>query len=123
MGSEDAATWLMEHYPADGEKFGYAIGAIAHRSWKKSDQIRLAKYYLKKIPFAGASGYEAFISIMAIPRFIDIVSKYIPKDRSRVSLLRYYIEKPLLENARTASDEKIVCEFIDKLRRTIETPE
>jgi hypothetical protein len=113
----------MERYPVDGDNFGYAIGAISHRSWKKSDQIRLAKYYLKKVPFASARGYETFLSIMTIPKFINIISGYTPSDRSRASLLHYYIANPLQKKVKSGGDEKIVREFLDKLRRIVDKPE
>ena len=108
LSSADAATWLMENYPVEKDEYGYAIKAIAHRSWKKTDQIRLAKYYLDRIPLASASGYETFLSTMSISRFLSVVSEYIPEDRLRVSLLLYYIAEPLRKNTRNSRDEEIV---------------
>jgi hypothetical protein len=81
VSSEDAATWRMEHYPVDKDEFGYAIRAIAHRSWKKPDQIKLAKHYLKRIPFASARGYETFISVMSISSVVEVIYEYVPRKK------------------------------------------
>ena len=64
MGSEQAAEWLMTKYPVESIGYGEALLLIPHRSWKRSDQKRLAQYYFRKLPFSGARGYEAFASFM-----------------------------------------------------------
>ena len=52
MSSKHAADWLVLTYPVGSAGYGSAIALITHRSWKRSDQIRLAKHYLSKLPFA-----------------------------------------------------------------------
>ncbi len=58
MGSEQAAEWLINRYPVDSIDYGEALLLIPHRSWRRSDQKRLAQHYFRKLPFSGAGGYD-----------------------------------------------------------------
>ena len=68
MSSDQAADW------------GEALLLIPHRTWKRSDQKRLAKYYFKKLPFSGPRGYESFATIMSIKLLLGCVAEAIPTE-------------------------------------------
>ncbi|MRW83043.1 hypothetical protein GJ698_02930 [Pseudoduganella sp. FT26W] len=63
---EDAATFLLEAFPLEALNHSEAFCVMVHSSWKRDDQIRLARSYLSKIPFASAMPYEAFASFMSL---------------------------------------------------------
>lgn len=116
MDSEDAATWLMETYPIDDPEYGNAIILLNHRSWKKSDQIRLARHYFRKIPFASSKPYEVFASFMSISNFIKIINEYLPKKKADLNLLIYLLEPVLMKNLKSKSDKDIVDRFLVELK-------
>jgi hypothetical protein len=115
MSSEDASTWLMETYPLDSIDYGNAIILLPHRSWMKPDQLRLARYYFQKIPFASKKPYEAFASFMSISNLIKIIREYIPTDQSDKELLKYYLEGVLKKGIKSGSDKELVKNFIDEI--------
>lgn len=114
MASEDAATWLMENYPVDAHNYGDAIALIPHRSWGRSDQIRLARHYLRKLPFASSRVYEAFASFMSLDLFVKIIKEYWPHDEADVSLLIYHLRPVLNKFARTDSDRAVVLSLVSR---------
>ena len=116
MSSSDAATWLMETFPLEREGWGEALVLMPHRSWKRADQLRLARYYLSRIPFAGPRGYEAFLSFMSVPRMLAVLKEHLPADPDRRSLLAYYLG-PLLarRTAGSAADSAAAQEFLAQL--------
>lgn len=73
MSSRYAADWLVLTHPIGIADYGNAIALITRRPWKRSDQIRLARHYLGKLPFASARVYEAFLSFMSISLFLDFI--------------------------------------------------
>jgi len=64
----------METYPQGSAGSGQAIRLMRHFSWKRPDQIRLAKHYLASIPFANKEGYEVFLSFMSVSRTLSTKS-------------------------------------------------
>jgi len=115
MTSELAVDWLISNYSVDDVNWGEALLLLPHRTWKRSDQKRLAKYYFCKLPFSGGRGYEAFASIMPLQVLITCVSERLPADPSRVELLCYHLVPVLGRFARKQSDLQIVGEFVAKL--------
>jgi hypothetical protein len=116
MSSKHAADWLVLTYPVGSAGYGSAIALITHRSWKRSDQIRLAKHYLSKLPFASARVYEAFLSFMAISIFLNVIKEFLPNDDSDMDLLLYHLQPSLERAAKTASDRELVRAFISGAR-------
>ena len=115
MSSDRAATWLLNEYKFENENWYYSLIIMRHRSWKKSDQVRLAEYYLQRIPFASASGYEAFLSFMSVSNFVKSIEKYLPTSNSDKQLLKYYL-LPLLNNKVSSDkDKNIVTELERKI--------
>lgn len=112
MSSQDAADWLMQAYPAGSADYGSAIALMTHRSWKRPDQVRLARHYLQKLPFASAKAYEAILSFMAIDSFLKIIHEFMPSNDSDKSLLMYHLHPALERAARTESDRELVRAFI-----------
>ncbi|WP_223875552.1 hypothetical protein [Xanthomonas sontii] len=115
MDSEQAADWLMEKYPIGSMDYGEALLLIPHRSWKRPDQKRLARYYFRKLPFASARGYEAFASFMSTGHLLDCVKERLPMSDSNTDLLLYHMIPVLNRFAKNDSDRKIIAEFIDEL--------
>lgn len=116
MASADAATWLMLRYPLHDKNYGDAITLIAHRSWKRSDQIRLAEFYLRKLPFASSRVYECFASFMSLELLMKVIEKYWPSDMSNADLLLYYLLPVLNKHAKSESDRKLISALSDKTR-------
>ena len=117
LSSADAATWLLENYPID-EPGGYeAIIFIPHRSWKRADQIRLARHYLSKLPFANSRGYDAFLTFMSVPLFIKIIRENIPTSGRDLDLLLYYLTSSFSRYVRTDKDRAAAIRLLEDLGR------
>lgn len=116
LSSEDAANWLIERYPAESEEYGQAIALLAHRSWKKSDQLRLARHYFRKIPFASSKPYEVFASFMSLSNFIKVIQERLPVNKEDRSLLVYHLEPALKKKVSSASDEEMVSRLLSDLK-------
>ena len=115
LSSADAATWLMEQFPIAANSWGEALAAMPHRSWKKPEQIRLANYYLAKVPYASARGYEAFASFMSTARLISALRQHIPSTADDKRLLAYHLIPVLQRKATSDSDQALVRGFLDDL--------
>ncbi|WP_131800186.1 hypothetical protein [Methylobacterium indicum] len=115
MGSNKAADWLIDQYSIENQNWGEAIAIIPHLSWQRADQIKLASYYLKKIPYATSKPYEAFAKIMKIQLLVKILDKYIPSDVSGKKLLAYYLIGVLRNAAKTEEDTNAIDKLLDKL--------
>ncbi|MGN6580430.1 MAG: hypothetical protein ACTHJ1_10675 [Bordetella sp.] len=111
MTSNEAAEWLIERYPIGSAKWGDAIVIMAHLSWKKADQIRLADHYLSRLPFASAKPYEVFASFMKVSRLVDILRKNAPVGTADRSLLEYHAGPVLMRAAQTPEDREMVENF------------
>jgi hypothetical protein len=115
LQSSEAASWLMAHYPTSSSHWGEALVVMPHRSWEKRDQIRLAKYYLSRIPFASARGYEVFASFMSVKNMIAVIRNYIPPISEDKKLLAYHIAPVLRRKAESDKDLAIVGSLLDAL--------
>lgn len=115
LQSSEAASWLMTCYPINSDHWGEALLVIHHRSWKKQDQVRLAKYYLSKIPFASARGYEAFASFMSVANLVTVIQDYIPSSSEDKRLLEYYLAPILRRKAQSEKDLAVVSNFLEAL--------
>ena len=115
LSSEQAAEWLMGAYPLESKDYGEALLLIPHRSWKRSDQRRLAGYYFKKIPFSSARGYEVFSSFMSVKTFIECVRENLPANTSDRALLLYYLTPVLGKAAKNESDRLLVRGFLSEV--------
>src|SRR5688572_19648850 len=108
MPSKEAADWLMNTYSIDGPNYGQAIALLPHKSWKRSDQLRLATYYFRKIPFASSKAYEAFASFMAIEALIKTIRINLPNNAKDINLLLYYLHPTLERAAKNSTDRELV---------------
>ena len=116
LPSSAAADWLIEHYPAGSGEYGTAFDLMAARSWTRADQRRLAGHYLARLPFASAKPYKVFLSFMAVPVFLSVLEKHLPRDKSGLELLRYHLEPMLVRAAVTDKDRMVVQDFLPRLR-------
>ena len=112
MESEDAADWLLSHHPNGTPGAGWAVSAIAHRSWKRADQVRLATHYLSNLPHASDRAYRIFASFMTIPRFLKVIESHLPVAENRADLLFYYLIPTLRDAARTDCDREAIRRFL-----------
>src|SRR5688572_13161202 len=112
LTSAEAATYLLETYPAEGPFPLEAIAFLPHRSWKRNDQLRLARHYLRRLPFANARPYEAFASIMSLPLLVRILEEFAPDDHGKRDLFLYYVTRVLWHRAHTAKDRTLVESFL-----------
>lgn len=117
MTSSQAADWLMENYPTNEEDYWVGIKLLSHVSWKRSDQIRLATFYLKKMPFANSTVYATFASIMAFDLLIKIIREQLPTDKNDINLLLYHLEPILQKFAKKESDQHLMNSFIAELKK------
>jgi hypothetical protein len=115
LSSEEAANWLIEQYPVESENYGEAIVLLAHRSWKKSDQFRLARYYFRRVPFASSRPYEIFASFMSLSSFIKVIQERVPLNKEDRSLLVYHLKPVLKKKVSSASDEEMVNKLLSDL--------
>ncbi len=114
MGSEKAADHLLERFPAGSHGSGVATTAIGHLSWRRADQMRLAKHYLSNLPHASGRAYRVFAAIMSIPRLLRIIEDNMPEDEDRKDLLFYYLRPVFREGARTEADRETVADFMGR---------
>ena len=73
LSSEDAATFLIEQYGN-----GWPV-TMTHRSWRKADQIRLARVFIQGRVHATGRGYKDFLSFMSIDAFLKVVEEGLPR--------------------------------------------
>lgn len=115
--SNRAADWVLLNYPIENPDFWIGLELISHLSWKRSDQVRLAQHYLKRIPFANGKPYEIFSSIMSLKRFIEIIRGNIPTDKESKDLLLYHLLPILQKVAKSSEDHELVQAFKTTLSR------
>lgn len=97
LTSADAADRLITRSSTSASDEGDAFRLIRHRSWKRSEQVRLAEHFLKKLPFASAAAYEILASIMSFRLFVGMLRDALPTDSGDLELLRYHL-LPVLGN-------------------------
>jgi hypothetical protein len=121
MTSNQAANWLIESYPVGDPDYGEAIQLLPHRSWKRADQIRLARYYLEKMPFASSRIYEVFASFMSLDVFLRVIRDHLARKTVDMDLLLYHL-RPVLDRAvRTDQDRELLATFpIERTGRTVD---
>lgn len=115
MESAEAANWLMQAYPIESKDYGEALLLLPHRSWKRSDQKRLAKYYFSKLPFASSRGYEAFTAFMSTKLILDCMKDYLPKDKNLLDLLHYNAIPALMRAAKNEADRQLIQKFEEQI--------
>jgi hypothetical protein len=115
MESGQAASWLINYYPVSNPNYGEVFRLLKTRSWKRIDQLRLARYYLQKIPFASAKPYEAFIAFMSLKSFISVLNEFLPKPNSDIDLLIYHLRTVLQKAIKTPDDRNTVNAFLGEL--------
>jgi hypothetical protein len=116
MESEQAADWLINTYPLESMNCGEALVLLPHRSWRRPEQKKLARYYFKKLPFASSRGYESFASFMSIKAMLECVKEYLPMSGFSLDLLHYYLIPVLNKTAKNNFDRQLIDEFVKEIR-------
>jgi hypothetical protein len=104
MESGAAAAYLIDNFPVSSPNYWFVFDLLKSRSWKRSDQVRLARYYLQKAPFADARPYEVFASFMSVELFMEVVRAVMPRGKSDIDLFVYHLKPVLLRMAKTGKD-------------------
>jgi len=115
MASSHAADWLIQNYPTADAEYGEVFQLIPHVSWRRVDQIRLAKYYLQKMPFASSRVYDVFASFMSFELFVKIIRDQLPISKNDRDLLLYHLHPVLEKCAKTDSDRALMRSFVAEL--------
>ena len=115
MTSGQAADWLMTNYPIEDPNYWEVFQLISHVSWKRADQNRLAKKYLKKMPFASSKAYEVFASFMSFELFVKAIREQFPIDKENLDLLLYHLCPVLEKAAKSDSDRELMRSLIAEL--------
>ena len=88
------------------------MSLLPHLSWKEADQLKLARHYLSKIPYASAKPYEVFVSFMTLGNFIRVLKEFLPSQEEDKSLLKYHLKSVLSNAATTDAARKSVEDFL-----------
>ncbi len=115
LSSEDAASWLISEFSLEKENYSEAIKLITHRSWKKSDQLKLANYYFGKIPFANGRAYELFFLSMSLSVLISAIRNNLPSAKEDLDLLNYHLSSLLKKYVKNEKDKKIAEKLLKEL--------
>lgn len=115
LASEDAASFLMETFPIEAANYSDAFKVMAHRSWKKTDQLRLARFYLKKTPFVSSKPYEVFASFMSVSALISVLREAISDKPNDRQFIAYHVAPVLKKSIKTDKDRDLVASFVSEL--------
>lgn len=115
MTSADAATLLMKTFPVGSAGYSEAFRLMSHRSWKRPDQIRLARFYLQKMPFASEKPYAVFSSFMAIPSLVHVMRELIPQKKEDRQLVHYHLIPVLKKHVRSEKGRSAVRSLSNEL--------
>ena len=115
LPSHEAADLILERYPLDSAMWGNAITLIELLSWKVPDQVRLAEYYLSRLPHASDRGYSVFLNVMQLERLLAVIERNWPQNAADVDLLLYYL-RPALKKASTNDRQAaLVADWLQKI--------
>ena len=115
LASEEAASFLMETFPIEAANYSDAFKVMAHRSWKKTDQLRLARFYLKKTPFVSSKPYEVFASFMSVSALISVLREAISDKPNDRQFIAYHVAPVLKKSIKTDKDRDLVASFVSEL--------
>ncbi|MFP3500981.1 hypothetical protein [Burkholderia sp. SIMBA_062] len=114
MAPNEASDWVLENFPSDDPEYGVVFDIIPKVSWRKGDQEKLAKYYLKGMPFASGRAYRALSKVMPAERFLRIAGECMPEKSEDVCLVLYYLIPALSEIVKSDADRAHLDSFIAK---------
>jgi len=108
--SENAADWLLQHYPSGGE----AITLLEHVSLRQGDYRRLATHYLAGPTHAHGRAYRLFAQRLGLAGLVRILGETQGRDGRDADLLAYHL-RPMLEDAKDAEELREAAAFVDRL--------
>jgi len=73
MGSNAAASGLIEAFPSDGSDLLKGLAYFASRNWKKADQFRLAEHFLQNLPDQSSKPYEYCLKVMRPLDLLEVI--------------------------------------------------
>lgn len=114
MAPNEASDWVLENFPSDDPEYGVVFDIIPRISWRKGDQEKLARYYLKGMPFASGRAYGALSKVMSIERFLKVVGECMPQNGEDINLVLYYLIPELNGIVKFDADRAYLDRFIAK---------
>lgn len=114
MSSEDALRSIFSSYPVDSEYYWMAFDLLSRRTWKRSDRIKIAKYYLKKMPFSGPKIYDFFSNFISVRDFIYALDENMPREANDRDLVFYFLLPILMRRVRTDKERVVFDNFLKK---------
>ena len=117
LSSQAAATYLLATYPE------HCPATLFHRSWRRPDQMRLARRCLQGVVPADGRLFEGFLGVMSVDLFLDVVAQGLPTvPANRLQLLAYTL-LPVLKRAQmTAAQRGRADAFAAHLRALLVCP-
>ncbi len=114
MKPGEASEWLLQNFPSNDPSYGAVFDIIPKISWRKNDQEKLAKYYLKGMPFANGRAYAALSKVMSLDRFLTVAEECMPQEKGDVELALYYLIPALNGVIKSDSDRVRLDSFVAK---------
>ena len=101
--SEEAFIWLTSEFPPDnGDAIGEALILMPHRSWKRSEQVKLFDAYFPRSFPMGKKSIEVFSKFMSIYLFTTMLKSFIEQypeeDETKLSLADYRLRAFIMES-------------------------
>ena len=116
FSSEEAATYLIAGYGADPGTFDKAFFLMRHRSWRRRDQVRLARHFLQKTPFRPhGQAYPALASFMSLRLLIRLLRAVKPTENIDLFMFRSDVERVLWQRAKSPGELAAVEQFLAEL--------
>lgn len=103
----------MAERPLGSYRWGEALILIRHMSWKAEDQLRLARHYLARMPYADGRAYEAFASVMSLDRFLLVLDEHWPSDPSDRQLSLYCLGGAFDMFEKNAANDAAIRSFVE----------
>lgn len=92
LPSADAALLLMNTFPIGNANYSEAFNIMVSRSWKSTQKVALAQYYLQKMPFATAKPYEMLASFIDTNVLLSIIKSQLPSNAADRQLIAYHLQ-------------------------------
>ncbi len=106
---------MLANYGVENPGYGEVFVLLTHRSWKRRDQIRLARHYFQKVPFTSANPYEVFASFMSLPLLVELLEEFAPAAGNKLDLFSYHIEPVLRQRVSNDQEASLVEGLLGKV--------
>ena len=116
LSSEEAATQLISKYAGRGCDW-MAFRLLRCRTWKRKDQIRLARHFLFERPSYGRWDlFDHFASFMSLRLLVKLAREHKFLDAQDLYHVRYVLEPMLMQRAKSESEISAIREMVAESR-------